>query len=99
MNHLDPVTHVKCFRLQDQQKTIIIVGQSPSKQSTNRYIYISAIFDNSSDNTAKISVFQTLANGDRSLLETWGAPTTKQQKSKGSALLTIRTILRMYSAK
>ncbi|CAM0141485.1 unnamed protein product [Umbelopsis sp. WA50703] len=78
----DPVTHVKCFRLQDQQKTIIIVGQSPSKQSTN-----------SSDNTAKISVFQTLANGDRSLLETWGAPTTKQQKSKGSALLTIRTIL------
>lgn len=77
----DPVTHINCFRLQDQQKTIIIVGQSPNRQPTS-----------SSDNSAKISVFQTLANGDRSVLETWSAPTTEQKKLKGSELLTLRTV-------
>jgi hypothetical protein len=39
----DPVTHIECFRLQDQHKTIIVVGQSPIEPSTYDFLPVFVI--------------------------------------------------------
>ncbi|GAB5586612.1 hypothetical protein Unana1_01512 [Umbelopsis nana] len=75
----DPVTHIECFRLQDQQKTIVIVGQSPTEHSN-------------SQNKARITVIQTLTNSTRTILGTFEASNLQRKKAKHSSVLAIRSV-------
>ncbi|KAI9288168.1 hypothetical protein BC943DRAFT_185457 [Umbelopsis sp. AD052] len=75
----DPVTHIECFRLQDHQKTIIIVGQTP----LNHQI---------SNNMARVTVLQTMTNSDRKVLCTFEASMLSHKTWKESSVLAIKSV-------
>ncbi|KAH8549989.1 nuclear pore complex assembly-domain-containing protein [Umbelopsis sp. PMI_123] len=78
LNDQDPVTHIECFRLQDQQKTVIIVGQSPLNHKA-------------SNNKARVTVLQTLTNSDRKVLGTFEASNPSLKTWKESSVLAMKS--------